>query len=253
MPFIYHPQVCHGYGAPHGSPPLTPPPRDCGMPFIYHPQIWWPQHIISHHQYTGDDALDVDLHHLRPARLHPGCEVDGSASGANFIFKGYFSTMGMALLWPLRNLQGKSTGRWYENLVTPKPEAVDDDAFRWSLAPVAFVMVWPWLLVLGSAAGLAPFGGDFNVLHGFFLWYYPWAVTGAIWTVMTQVCHGSMEPPAWGAPRGAPPWSPPMEPPHGAPPLTPPSLDGHDAGVARPGGLPARADRRRRRLLPMAD
>ena len=37
--------------------------------------IWWPQHILSHHQYTNDDALDVDLHHLRPARLHPGCEV----------------------------------------------------------------------------------------------------------------------------------------------------------------------------------
>ena len=161
----------------------------CGMPFIYHPQIWWPQHIVSHHQYTGDDALDVDLHHLRPARLHPGCEVDGSASGANFIFKGYFSTMGMALLWPLRNLQGKSTGRWYENLVTPKPEAVGDREFALSLAPVAFVIVWPWLLVLGSALGLTPFGHDVNALHGFFLWYYPWAVTGAIWTVMTQVSH----------------------------------------------------------------
>ena len=159
----------------------------CGMPFIYHPQVWWPQHIVSHHQYTGDDALDVDLHHLRPARLHPGCEVDDSASGSNFIFKGYFSTLGMAVLWPLRNLQGKSTGRWYENLVTPKPEAVDDDEFAASLAPVAFVMVWPWLLVLGSMLGLAPFSHDINVLHGFFLWYYPWAVTGAIWTVMTQV------------------------------------------------------------------
>ena len=47
----------------------------CGLPFIYNPYIWWPQHILSHHQYTNDDALDVDLHHLRPARLHPGCEV----------------------------------------------------------------------------------------------------------------------------------------------------------------------------------
>ena len=84
----------------------------CGLPFIYHPYVWWPQHILSHHQYTNDDALDVDLHHLRPSRLHPGCEPDKSASGFNFIFKGYFSTMGMAVLWPLRNLQRKSTGRW---------------------------------------------------------------------------------------------------------------------------------------------
>ena len=36
--------------------------------------------------------------------------------------------------------------------------------------------------------GVAPFG-DINALHAFFLWYYPWAVTGAIWTVMTQVSH----------------------------------------------------------------
>ena len=48
----------------------------CGLPFIYNPYIWWPQHILSHHQYTNDDALDVDLHHLRPARLHPGSEAE---------------------------------------------------------------------------------------------------------------------------------------------------------------------------------
>ena len=40
----------------------------CGQPFVYNPYLWWPQHILSHHQYTNDDALDVDLHHLRPAR-----------------------------------------------------------------------------------------------------------------------------------------------------------------------------------------
>ena len=44
----------------------------CGMPFIYHPQIWWPQHIVSHHQYTGDDALDVDLHQYAARDASPG-------------------------------------------------------------------------------------------------------------------------------------------------------------------------------------
>lgn len=152
----------------------------CGLPFIYNPYIWWRQHILSHHQYTNDDVLDVDLHHLRPARLHPGCEVDEGYSGANFIFKGYFSTLGMAALWPIRVLQDKSTGRWYENLVTPKPDAVSDREFMLSVLPVAFVLIWPWLRVLA---------GDINLIEGFFQWYYPWAVTGAIWTVMTQVSH----------------------------------------------------------------
>mmetsp|Transcript_25620 Transcript_25620/g.75641 ORF Transcript_25620/g.75641 Transcript_25620/m.75641 type:complete len:130 (-) Transcript_25620:415-804(-) len=31
--------------------------------------------------------------------------------------------------------------------------------------------------------------GEINALEAFFDWYYPWAVTGAIWTVMTQVSH----------------------------------------------------------------
>ena len=26
----------------------------CGLPFIYNPYLWWPQHILSHHQYTND-------------------------------------------------------------------------------------------------------------------------------------------------------------------------------------------------------
>ena len=158
-------------------------------------------------------ALDVDLHHLRPARLHPGCEVDEDYGGANFIFKGYFSTMGMSILWPIRAparrsnpaqaraarararwltrscslahlgagvLQQKSTGRWYENLVTPKPTAVSDAELALSLLPVGFVLLWPWLRLLA---------GEINVVEAFFDWYYPWAVTGAIWTVMTQVSH----------------------------------------------------------------
>lgn len=152
-----------------------------GLPFIYNPYIWWAQHILSHHQYTNDDALDVDLHHLRPARLHPGCEVDGGGySGFNFIFKGYFSTLGMSVLWPIRVLQGKSTGRWYENLVTPKPDAVGDAEFALSLLLPAFALLWPWARVAM---------GDAGALEGFFHWFYPWAVTGAIWTVMTQVSH----------------------------------------------------------------
>ena len=74
------------------APARTPSTRRAAgarLPFVYNPYIWWPQHLLSHHQYTNDDALDVDLHHLRPARLHPGCEVDEGYGGANFIFKGY--------------------------------------------------------------------------------------------------------------------------------------------------------------------
>ena len=159
----------------------------CGLPFIYNPYIWWTQHIISHHQYTNDDALDVDLHHLRPARLHPGCEPEAGASGFNFIFKGYFSTIGMAALWPLRNLQHKSTGRWYENLITPKPEAVAERELALSMLPVGFVLVWPWLLALAHVATGGAYG--VNLVHATMLWLYPWMVSGAIWTVMTQVSH----------------------------------------------------------------
>ena len=52
---------------------------------------------------------------------------------------------------------------------------------------------WPWLLVLS---------GQVNALEGFLLWLYPWAVTGAIWTVMTQVSHvqEDCQQPPTGAP-----------------------------------------------------
>jgi len=159
----------------------------CGLPYVYNPYIWWPQHILSHHQYTNDDALDVDLHHLRPARLHPGCEPEDGVSGFNFIFKGYFSTLGMAVLWPVRNLQRKSTGRWYENLITPKPSFVSDATLALSLLPCGLVLTWPWVLAIAHALS----GGEHgvNLVHAAMLWLYPWMVTGAIWTVMTQVSH----------------------------------------------------------------
>jgi hypothetical protein len=52
---------------------------------------------------------------------------------------------------------------------------------------------WPWLLVLS---------GQVNALEGFLLWLYPWAVTVAIWTVMTQVSHvqEDCQQPPTGAP-----------------------------------------------------
>ena len=123
-------------------------------------------------------ALDVDLHHLRPARLHPGCEVDEGYGGANFIFKGYFSTMGMSVLWPLRVLQRRSTGRWYANLVTDKPEAVRASELLLSLLPVGFVLLWPWLRLLL---------GEINAVEAFFDWYHPWLRVRVTVTVTVRV------------------------------------------------------------------
>ena len=62
--------------------------------------------------------------------------------------------------------------------------------FLLSLLPVGFVLIWPWLLVLAGQLGLLHgFAPQLDLLHGFLLWFYPWGVTGAIWTVMTQVSH----------------------------------------------------------------
>jgi len=141
--------------------------------------VWWPEHIISHHQYTNDEALDVDLHHLRPARLHPSSELDPAATGFNFLTKGCFTTLGMSVLWPIRALMDQPTAR-YDNLITPIPAAVSKGELLASMAPVLLVFVWP--LVLFAA-------GEVDFLTGFFIWWYPWIVTSAIWTVLTQVSH----------------------------------------------------------------
>ena len=159
--------------------------------------------------------------------------------------QGYFSTIGMAVLWPLRNVQGGSTGRWYANLITPKPDAVAMAPFLLSVLPVAFVLTWPWLLVVASLLS----GGEYGVsiLHGAMLWLYPWMVSGAIWTV-----RAPPQPPC-ARPADGPgplPWS--MWASYAAevrtiltrcaasPPV--PWSTGDDSGVARAGGLPATAD-----------
>jgi hypothetical protein len=53
---------------------------------------------VSHHQYPNDERLDVDLHHLRPARMHSLTDRDEGGSGGHFLFKGLFTTAGMSVL-----------------------------------------------------------------------------------------------------------------------------------------------------------
>lgn len=149
------------------------------MPFIFNPFVWFTQHLVSHHQYPNDEHLDVDLHHLRPARLHPDSARDPGASGYHFLFKGFFTTAGMSVLWPVRALIERPTARFY-NLVTPIPSAVSKRTLALSLLPVAFANLYPWWLVAT---------GEADVCLGFFLWLYPWVGSSAIWTVMTQVSH----------------------------------------------------------------
>lgn len=168
--------------ATHGALSNRPWVNKVGM-FAAHPTIlnaycWFHQHIVSHHQYTNDPQLDVDLHHLRPARLHHELPLDSNASGGSFLFKTFFTTLGMSVLWPLRELLGRPTPRYAEN-VTPMPEVVPAWA-RWlSVVPSLLVLTIPlvWHLPrFGPAAFL-------------FFWLYPWNASSLIWTMLTQVSH----------------------------------------------------------------
>ena len=133
------------------------------------------------------------------------------ASGYHFLFKGFFTTAGMSVLWPLRDLFSRSvrpvglqtipsglafsyyplmpvllcrpTARFY-SLITPMPACVPRAALLASFAPAALVNIWPWALVAH---------GDVNVVYGAFLWLFPWLGCGAIWTVMTQVSHAQAD------------------------------------------------------------
>ena len=84
-------------------------------------------------------------------------------------------------------LQRRSTGRWYANLVTDKPEAVRSSELLLSLLPVGFVLLWPWLRLLL---------GEINAVEAFFDWYHPWhgvTVTVRV-TVMVTVRVRVSEP-----------------------------------------------------------
>jgi len=159
-------------------------------PIILNAYCWFHQHMVSHHQYTNDPARDVDLHHLRPARLHPSLPLDPTASGGSFVFKTFFTTVGMSLLWPLRELLQRPTPRYSEN-VTPMPGALPLWA-RWlSLIPTLLVVLIPFVWHL-PLLGPLPF---------LFFWMYPWNVTSLLWTMLTQVSHiqeDCQQPPADG-------------------------------------------------------
>ncbi len=79
----------------------------------------------------------------------------------------------MAALGPLRDVQQRSTGRWYDNRITPKPDAIGDAEFVRTLVPVVFVMGWPWLLALGSLVGIAPFGSISIVMASGLAFLFP--------------------------------------------------------------------------------
>ena len=151
----------------------------CGHPYVLNAYTWFHQHQVSHHQFTNDEVLDVDLHHLRPATQHPKLARDAGASGVDFLLKAPVTTVGMSVLWPLRALFDWRTPRYTAN-VTPKPLAVTKRALALSLLPTAAVLLYPPALALSGGA---------SKRVAALMFFYPWLVTSCIWTVLTQSSH----------------------------------------------------------------
>ena len=51
-------------------------------PILFNVFVWIPQHLMSHHQYTNDHDLDVDVHHFAPAKLAAAQPAVGNTPGA---------------------------------------------------------------------------------------------------------------------------------------------------------------------------
>jgi len=143
--------------------------------------VWVPQHMISHHQYTNDHELDVDVHHFSPARLAAAQPakpppMSGFNEGWTFVWKGCLTTLGTCILQPLRTLTEKPTPNFDVN-ITPVPAAVSKPLLLLSMLPSFFVLLYP-LLTFGSTP-----------LRMLFLEIWPWVGMSIIWTAMTQTSH----------------------------------------------------------------
>ncbi|KAG8465396.1 hypothetical protein KFE25_002703 [Diacronema lutheri] len=182
-------QTCHE--ATH-STLSTRPWVNFALQFTAHPLLfnvfcWIPEHLTSHHQYTNDDAYDVDLHLFAPVRISeqtaPAADAApflGTTGFSQFLVKGALSTLGTSLLQPMRALCGLRTPNFGGN-ITPVPAPdVSRTMLAASMAPAAFTLLWPFAaLALGRVS--APVA--------LFQLAWPWIGASIIWTTMTQVSH----------------------------------------------------------------
>ena len=170
------------------------------LPVMYNPLTWMPEHLLSHHQHTNDAQLDVDLHQWAPVRLSAqqravparGEEGRGAFLGTTgfpqFVLKSALSTVGQAVLQPMRALTDAPTPNFDRN-ITPAPKCVPKWAIALSLLPPALVAAWhPSLWLLGLASGDSHVDLE-TLARGLFLELWPWVATSLIWSTMTQVSH----------------------------------------------------------------
>uniref|UniRef100_A0A7S0Q1W9 Fatty acid desaturase domain-containing protein n=1 Tax=Coccolithus braarudii TaxID=221442 RepID=A0A7S0Q1W9_9EUKA len=155
-------------------------------PIIFNVFVWVPQHLLSHHQYTNDYQLDMDVHHFAPARLsqaQPASEREEGPppllgnDGWHFVWKGCLTTLGTCILQPLRTLTEKPTPNFSAN-ITPVPAVVSKLVLLLSMLPSFFVLLYPLVAFLPT-----------QPLHALFLTVWPWMGMSLIWTTMTQTSH----------------------------------------------------------------
>jgi hypothetical protein len=48
------------------------------VPLFYLPTTWYGQHVVSHHQHTNEEGVDLDLHHFHGTKVHPRGEGPSS-------------------------------------------------------------------------------------------------------------------------------------------------------------------------------
>ena len=92
-------------------------------PIMFNVFVWIPQHLLSHHQYTNDPNMDVDVHHFAPALLSAEQEPFENHSAWTFVWKGALTTLGTCILQPMRTILDSKTPNFDDN-ITPIPEGV---------------------------------------------------------------------------------------------------------------------------------
>lgn len=167
-----------GHGNLSSIPAVNYAMQFTSLPIVYNPWVFWSSHIFSHHAYTNDENYDSDVHLWNPIRLCEASPVDGPAKpflgtqGLNqFLLKSALSTLNTCVLAPGRILFDRQGG------VDSVPAGVGKAQLALSLLPPLLVLVLPVLNFHDEPARMM------------FLMLWPWLVSGAIWTTVTQVSH----------------------------------------------------------------
>jgi len=154
------------------------------LPLLYEPTTWYYLHVISHHVHTNDVAVDADLQHFAPLKLHgrDKREHPQGLARVNQFLKMAGVAVHLCLLVPLFNIDALRPPDYQDNFSPAVwiPAGLKPH-LKHRLASALGPLVNLSLILYSLAA--------FGIVKGLLFIIVPWGLCSVIFLLVTQVSH----------------------------------------------------------------